>query len=80
MNYIDELHIYARDYHRRCEAYDRTVCTGGFGKGGGIMPATNREYILINSNASIQAGHYFMKASEFMIDKDIAQRILVEEA
>lgn len=45
---LDEL---ADEYHERCEAYDRTVCTGPVGRDG-ILPATNSELRLINRNAS----------------------------
>jgi hypothetical protein len=45
------LYELAREYHERCETYDRTVCTGPIGPGGGILPATPRESGLINSNA-----------------------------
>lgn len=44
------LHELATRYHTKCEAYDRTVCTGPTGKDG-IMPATYREMALINQNA-----------------------------
>lgn len=39
-------------YHVACEAYDRTVCTGGVGPGGGVMPNGSHERALINANAS----------------------------
>lgn len=45
------LYDLAREYHERCEAYDRTVCTGPIGPGGGILPVTPRESGLINKNA-----------------------------
>lgn len=40
----------ADEYHRRTEAFDRTVCTGPIGRDG-IMPANARELGLINANA-----------------------------
>lgn len=46
-----KLHEFAKRYHENCEAYDRTVCTGGIGPGGGIMPATSRERMLISRYA-----------------------------
>lgn len=44
---LDEL---AEEYHRRCEAYDRVVCTGPI-REGAIMPATSRERVLISRHA-----------------------------
>lgn len=40
----------ASKYHARCEAYDRTVCTGPVVRGE-ILPIGNRELALINNNA-----------------------------
>lgn len=40
----------AEEYHRRIEAYDRTVCTGPI-RHGGVMPANDKERVLINRNA-----------------------------
>jgi hypothetical protein len=45
---LDEL---AAEYHERCEAYDRTVCTGPIIRGE-IMPANWCERELINRNAA----------------------------
>ncbi|ADP02352.1 gp7 [Burkholderia phage KS14] len=44
---LDEL---AAEYHERCEAYDRLVCTGPIIHGS-IMPATAHELRLIGRNA-----------------------------
>lgn len=44
---LDDL---AREYHERCEAYDRTVCTGPVGRDG-ILPGGPGEFALINKNA-----------------------------
>ena len=40
----------AREYHRRTEEYDRTVCTGPL-RDGGALPATHHELGLSNVNA-----------------------------
>ena len=37
-------------YHDECEAYDRTVCTGGI-KHGAIMPSNSREMGMIGENS-----------------------------
>ena len=37
-------------YYRRCEAYDRAVCTGPMGRDG-ILPATGHEAGMIGRNA-----------------------------
>lgn len=44
------LNELALRYHDECEAYDRTVCTGGI-KHGAIMPANYREMGMIGENA-----------------------------
>lgn len=41
----------AAEYHRRCEAYDRTVCTGPVTRDG-VLPADARQLYLINRHAS----------------------------
>jgi len=41
-NQRSELDSLAAEYHERCEAYDRTICTGPIIRNA-IMPATNRE-------------------------------------
>lgn len=41
----------AKEYHDRCEAYDRTVCTGPI-QDGAIMPANTCQFALINIHAS----------------------------
>lgn len=46
------LEALAKQYHDRCEAYDRSVCTGPVGIDG-IMPATARELNLITRNAQL---------------------------
>lgn len=45
------LYSLAREYHDRCEAFDRTVCTGGEDAAGIVHPADHRELGLINANA-----------------------------
>ncbi|RQS10091.1 hypothetical protein DIE07_14380 [Burkholderia sp. Bp9002] len=44
---LDDL---ADEYLRRCEAYDRIVCTGPI-REGAIMPATSRERALTSRHA-----------------------------
>jgi hypothetical protein len=46
-----EAFSFARDYHERCEAFDRTVCTGPVGRDGGVLPATPAERVAIERNA-----------------------------
>jgi hypothetical protein len=41
----------AEAYHARCEAYDRTVCTGRHPKTGEAIPLTPSELGLINKHA-----------------------------
>lgn len=42
---------YAAEYHERCEAYDRIVCTARSPRTGAAIPATSREHGLINIHA-----------------------------
>lgn len=46
-----ELRSLASDYHRRCEEYDRTVCTGPIKKDGGIRPANSSEFLDVNCHS-----------------------------
>lgn len=46
------LYDLAKEYHDRCEAYDRTICTGPVTKDG-IMPRTYSESYLIGKNARL---------------------------
>lgn len=41
----------AEQYHTRCDAFDRTVCTGRHSKTGEAYPADPYEYRSINANA-----------------------------
>src|SRR5260221_2167606 len=43
----------AEQYHTRCEAYDRTICTGISPMTGDAMPVTTYEFRSINDNALI---------------------------
>jgi hypothetical protein len=47
----DTAESLAREYHERTEAFDRRVCTGGVGPGGGVLPANPHEAAQINRNA-----------------------------
>ena len=46
-----KLYDFAKEYHDRCESYDRSVCTGTIGPDG-IRPASNHEFVLVNRNAA----------------------------
>lgn len=66
----------AREYHERCEAYDRIVCTGPIGPEGGILPATAREFGLINANAAAVRADVIRKGErEGRTSKDIVRAI-----
>ena len=41
----------AEQYHERCEAFDRTICTGRYPRTGEAMPVTTYEFRSINDNA-----------------------------
>ena len=60
------LYDLAEEYHTRTEAYDRSICTGPIGHGGGILPDNREEYIRINRNA-------------LEVKKDILQRYGVDK-
>ncbi len=41
----------AKQYHERCEVFDRTICTGISPRTGDAMPVTTYEFRSINDNA-----------------------------
>ena len=45
------LYELAAEYERRCEAFDRTVCTGGVDERGSVRPGDARELGIINRHA-----------------------------
>ena len=55
-------------YDQQCELYDRTVCTGGLGPGGGILPTTGEERRLINENAHAELARVRRRAAGMGID------------
>jgi hypothetical protein len=46
-----ELSKIAEEYHTRCDAYDRRVCTGISPRSGEPMPVNGYELGLVNQNA-----------------------------
>ncbi|MBT4078663.1 MAG: hypothetical protein HOE78_18960 [Gammaproteobacteria bacterium] len=46
----EKLFEYAEQYHKECEAYDETVCTGPPGRDG-VMPGNDWQLVAINKNA-----------------------------
>ncbi|MEA1606162.1 hypothetical protein [Pseudomonas spirodelae] len=48
--HAQHLHSLAEQYVRETEAYDRSVCTGPTVRGE-ILPASRREFALVNSHA-----------------------------
>jgi hypothetical protein len=69
----ERLVALARAYHDRTEAYDRTVCTGPIGRDG-IMPATPREFGLINRNAALVKNELTMEAERLGFTRAELQR------
>lgn len=55
----------AEEYHRRCEAFDRTVCTGFIGPDG-LMPANRHELALVGKHAKQMVD---LLAAEIGIDR-----------
>jgi len=45
------LHGLAGQYHDRCDAYDRAVCTAKSPRSGDVLPADGYELGLVNRNA-----------------------------
>jgi hypothetical protein len=45
------LHDLAQQYHDRCNAYDRMVCTGKSPRSGDVLPMNGRESGMVNRNA-----------------------------
>ena len=52
-----------RFYYAQCEAYDRTVCTGGMGRDG-ALPANSHETALIGRHAREQYDATMRAAAE----------------
>lgn len=58
------LHDLARQYHERCDAFDRTVCTAKSPRSGEVLPANGYEQGLINKHAQhvhediVRQGHF----------------------
>lgn len=70
------LHELAKEYHEKCEAYDRTVCTGPIGLDG-ILPANGREAGKICRNARLVIGGIMAKAREkFGIPPDLVGKAI----
>jgi hypothetical protein len=65
-----KLYEIAKTYHQNCEVYDSLVCTGPIGRGGGILPATNEEFILINKNAQFEKEQAYKIGNEFGFTRD----------
>ncbi len=59
-----QLDALAREYYRRTEEYDRTVCTGPVTRDG-IIPATSRERGLINRFAAAAWRDLMRQAEQF---------------
>ena len=57
------LYELAREYHKRTEAYDRTVCSGPV-RCGGIMPVTSQQFYLVNRNARKIRDELFIEAEK----------------
>jgi hypothetical protein len=68
-----ELYNLAEKYHKECEAYDKTVCTGGKGPCGGVMPAGHFEMVAINKNALRVRGRVFAGFTKQEVTKAISE-------
>lgn len=58
----DPLRALAREYHDRCEAYDRTICTGGADAAGVVHPTDYRELGLVQRNGCAVMREVWQKA------------------
>jgi hypothetical protein len=67
----------AEEYHRTCEDYDRTICTGPI-KDGVILPATGEEASAINRHAIAVRNGLFRKARELGFDRQQWMEAIVE--
>jgi hypothetical protein len=63
-----KLRELAEEYHRTCEAYDRTVCNGEI-KDGRIMPADGYEMAAINRHAIAVRNGLFEKVAPMGFDR-----------
>ena len=65
----------AREYHRQCEAFDRTVCTGPI-TADGIMPATPRELAQVNAFAARMRRECVEQAQRYGVSAETMQRAI----
>jgi hypothetical protein len=85
MSYVEEyfgtfkpehdLYDLAQQYQDRCEAFDRTVCSGPIGRDG-ILPADYREGAKINRHAISVFNELCKKAEEAGYSKQDFQRAI----
>jgi hypothetical protein len=67
----------AEEYHKTCEDYDRTICTGPI-KDGAILPATGEEASAINRHATAVRNGLFRRAQELGFDRQQWMEAIVE--
>ncbi len=67
----------AEEYHKTCEDYDRTICTGPI-KDGAILPATGEEAAAINRHATAVRNGLFRRAQELGFDRQQWMEAIVE--
>lgn len=75
MSREQKLHGFAKEYHDRCEAYDRTVCSGPVGRDG-ILPANHIEVGQINRNALTVLDDVAKRAEREGFTRDEIQRAI----
>jgi len=68
-----KLYVFAKEYHDRCEAYDRTVCTGPMGRDG-ILPSSHIEVGQINRNALKVLDDILKRAAQEGFTREEVQR------
>jgi hypothetical protein len=70
---LDDL---AREYRDRTEGYDRTVCTGPVGPGGGVLPADPREAALIDRHAAAVRKELWRRAEALGVSREEFRRAM----
>lgn len=65
----------AQEYHAKCKAYDRTVCTGGM-LHDAIMPSNSHEMFMVHRHAMIIRSDIKLRAQYAGIEWSVVHRYI----
>jgi len=76
-----DLKELGKEYHRRCEQYDRRICTGGvYPRTGTVMPKGSWELGEINRNAMMVLRQAIYAGTALGYDRQAVMRAIRETA